>query len=253
VNPRHHLRRVLYAEPLARLAEKYLEAYAAWRHLGAGAPSREWFDHRADLHLFRRSRLAYWAERGVYAREVMFDGCRVLDLCCGDGFYPFHFYSSVAGHIDAVDVDPGAIAHAREYYSLPGIAYARLDVARDSFPDTEYDVITWDGAIEHFTPDEIQSVLGKCASAMVPGGVLHGMTILVDERSTNPWHENEFRTETELERAIGTVFPHVSSFETIYPDRHNIYFRASLEGGRLGRFAEKSCANAGDLSGETRR
>jgi ubiquinone/menaquinone biosynthesis C-methylase UbiE len=239
VNVRHHLRRLAYTESLVQLAERYLEAYAAWRHLGTGAPSREWFDHRADLFLFRRSRLAYWAERGVYAREVMFDGCRVLDLCCGDGFYPFHFYSSVAGHIDAVDVDPGAITHARKRYSLPSITYTHLDVARDPFPGSQYDVITWDGAIEHFTPDEIRSVLERCASAMTPRGVLHGMTVLVDERSTNPWHEHEFRSATDVEEMLRTAFTHASSFETVYPDRHNIYFRASFSQERLGRFADR--------------
>ena len=188
-----HARRLLYSsgvllfnEPLMRLAEQYLRRYYVFdtqRLWGGPYPPPEWFDHRADLFRWSELRVPFWVERGVFSREVMFEGCRVLDLCCGDGFYPYHFYSGIASHVDAVDRDHTAIAHARKWHSHPKISYVQLDVVTDDLPGTDYDydVITWDAAIEHFSTDQIRIVLKKCVEALkTPGG---GVERLYNHRS----------------------------------------------------------------------
>lgn len=230
-----------FNEPLMRLAELYLRRYYTWNTQRLwGGPQRppEWFDHRADLYRWSELRNPLWVERGVFSREVMFEGCRVIDLCCGDGFFPYHFYAEIASHVDAVDRDPAAIAHARKWHSHPKINYVQMDVVTDDFPGTDYDVITWDAAIEHFSLDQIRIVLKKCVKALkTPGGVLNGYTIIAHSSvKSHPEHQHEFSSATELKDLLAEFFPFVGTMETEYPERHNVYFRAAFDSTRLRRF-----------------
>src|SRR5262249_15858040 len=144
--------RAIYNPLFAWLAERYLQDFydyevkRLWSHPG-GPP--EWFDHRADLYRWSRLKVPFWVERGVFCREVMFQGWRVLDLCCGDGFYADHFYSGTASLIDAMDKDEKAISHARKWHNDPKIHFRCGDIVADEFPLREYDVVCWDAAIEH--------------------------------------------------------------------------------------------------------
>ena len=232
---------VVFSETPMRLAETYLRHYYAYDTARLwGGPNRppEWFDHRADLYRWSELRNPLWLERGVFSREVMFEGCRVLDLCCGDGFYPFYFYSGIASHVEAVDRDPTAIAHACKWHSHPRIKYTQINVVSEQLPGTDYDVITWDAAIEHFSTDQIRAVLGKCTSALrVPRGLLCGYTILARAPAqSHPDHQHEFGSAAELRQLLSTFFPFVGIVETEYPTRHNLYFRAAFDLGRLRRF-----------------
>ena len=234
------IRQLTFNEPVMRFAESYLRRYYAYHtsRLWSRSHPPEWFDHRADLYRWAELRVPFWVERGVFSREVMFQGCRVLDLCCGDGFYPYYFYSGTASQIDAVDRDPTAIIHARKWHGHPTIRYVQQDLIADEFPDTDYDVITWDGAIEHFSLDEIRQVLQKCVKAMkTPYGVLNGYTIIArDSGKSHPDHQHEFCSAEELKNLLRESFPFVGTLETKYPERHNLYFRAALHSDRLRRF-----------------
>ena len=70
----------------------------------------------------------------MFARGLMFQGCRVLDLFCGDGFYAYRFYAEVASHVDAIDRDPRAIQHAERHWSDPRIVHHLGDVVRAPLP-----------------------------------------------------------------------------------------------------------------------
>ena len=232
---------MVFNERLMRSAESYLRRYYSHdtdRLWGGRAAPPEWFDHRADLYRFTELRVPFWTERGVFSREVMFGGCRVLDLCCGDGFYPYCFYSGTVSHIDAVDIDPASIAHARKWHNRPNITFAELDIVKDEFPETDYDVIVWDGAIEHFSTDNIRSILRKCAKALKAGtGVVCGYTLIARSADkSHPEHEHEFTSAAELTELLREFFPFVGTVETEYTERHNIYFRAAFQQERLRRF-----------------
>jgi SAM-dependent methyltransferase len=222
-----------------RLAELYLCRYYAYdtqRLWGGPHPPPEWFDHRADLYRWSDTRNTLWVERGVFSREVMFEGCRVLDLCCGDGFYPYHFYAEIASRVDAVDRDRSALEHARKWHPHPKINYIQLDAFRDDFPGTDYDVIIWDGAIEHFSTSDQETVLKKCVDVLRPSGVLCGYTLIArSSLKSHPEHEHEFSSAVELKSLLNKFFPFVGTIETEYPERHNIYFRAASQGNRLRR------------------
>src|SRR5690348_13321606 len=82
-----------------------LQFQAEWRV----PPEPEWFDHLIDQHwkwCETRNPLSW--ERGVMGMLAMEPGCRVLDLCCGGGFFAYHFFSSKASSVLSVDFDQAA-------------------------------------------------------------------------------------------------------------------------------------------------
>lgn len=230
----------LYNPVLMTGAERYLSSgfrvntELAW----SSANPPEWFDHRADLYQFRQNRNPLWAERGVLSREPMFAGCRVLDMCCGDGFYSYHFFASTAAHVDAIDFDAPAIEQAHRLYALDNVSYAVSDIRTDEFPSPRYDVIVWDGAIEHFALAEMAHILDRCRRHLEPErGVLTGYTIVADPHGpSHPDHEHEFESAQELADVLLSVFPFVAVLENESPGRRNLYFRASSSAERLDAF-----------------
>ena len=232
------IRNNFYNEPSMRVAERYLRSFYRWDTYRRWRlhDTPEWFDHRADLFRFSEERRPYFLERGVYARELLPREGRVLDLCCGDGFYPFHFYAETASHVDACDWDESALEHARHWHAHPRISYSRRDIIVDDFPDRDYDLVVWDGAIEHFALDDINTVLEKVGAVLGSSGVLCGYTILNDGPVMHPDHSHEFGSADELAEALLAVFPAAATLETEYQDRRNVYFRAASTEQALGGF-----------------
>jgi cyclopropane fatty-acyl-phospholipid synthase-like methyltransferase len=155
-------------------------------------------------------------------------GCNVLELCCGDGFNAHYFYSIRAGSILSVDFDPKAVNYANKHFSAPNVSYALADI-RTQMPEGTFDNIVWDAAIEHFTETEIASVMADIKKRLRPDGILSGFTIVerTDGKKMLVHHEYEFKSKEDLARFFLPHFKNVKVFETIYPDRHNLYFWAS--------------------------
>lgn len=198
---------------------------------GAAPPS--WFDHRIDLH-YQWPHNLFWLERGFFARRHMFEGCTVLDLFCGDGFYEKYFYASIAGRIDAVDKDSRAITHANSIHSDPKVTYWQKDAINDGFPHATYDVVTWFEGIEHLSESECMGLMMRIKDAVGDGGILVGSTPLVaqDQRGKGNWeHQHEFETVTEVQSLLENYFSDVRTEMTVYPElkagtRRTAYFSA---------------------------
>lgn len=190
-------------------------------------PNPEWFDHFIELHYYWGAyRIPYGWERGIFNLLAMRQGANVLELCCGDGFNAYHFYSIRAGHILSVDFDPVAIEHAKRNFSLGNVEYRVSDI-RSDMPGGVFDNVLWDGAIEHFTVDEIDNLLASIKSRLTDRGVLSGHTIVRRSEKSHHDHEHEFESAQELANALRHHFRHVRVIETVYPTRHNLYFFAS--------------------------
>lgn len=238
--------RVVFNDLALGVSLRYVRAYFRWYFWAHyhRLTDREWFDHRINLYRWTPDTGdTYWLERGVYVRELLAPGCRVLDLCCGDGFYPYHFYVQQADQVDAVDRDARAITAARRQYAHPRLTYHVADVVTDPWPDATYDVISWDAAVEHFGGAELDTVVGKCRDALGADGVLCGTTPLVRDASPhqdsdNPFHAHDYTSAGELEAMLRRFFAYVAVFATRHPTRENLYFRASQSRDRLGRFAQ---------------
>jgi SAM-dependent methyltransferase len=192
-------------------------------------PLPEFYEHKIGMFWgWGPTRQAYWVERGVFSLLTMAQGCKVLELCCGDGFNAHHFYSCRAGSILAVDFDPKAINYARRNFKAPNVTYEVADI-RTQMPEGPFDNIIWDGAIEHFTAEEIHDLVIAIRKRLSPNGTVSGYTFV--EASTGKpkfvHHEIEFQSPADLARFFYPHFRNVKVFETMYSDRTNLYFWAS--------------------------
>jgi cyclopropane fatty-acyl-phospholipid synthase-like methyltransferase len=152
-----------------------------------------------------------------------------LELCCGDGFNAYSFYSKRVKSIVAVDFNAKAIAYARRNFPAANISYRAADI-RNEMPEGDFDNIIWDAAIEHFTEDEIANLMRAIRRRLdARGGILSGYTIVErdDGKKHLHQHEYEFRSKDDLARFLKPHFRNVTVFETLYPERHNLYFWAS--------------------------
>ncbi len=195
-------------------------------------PQPEWFDHFCDQYYwFRRDRNPLWAERGLFGLLAMKQGAEVLELCCGDGFNSYHFYSGRAKSIISVDFDKAAIPHAKKYNTAPNATFQLCDIRYD-MPEGKFDNIVWDAAIEHFTEKEIDKIMMDLKNRLKKGGVVSGYTLVENHAGPHKalsHHEYEFKSKEDLRRFFEPHFKNVKVFETIYPIRHNLYFFASDE------------------------
>jgi SAM-dependent methyltransferase len=199
-----------------------------------GVDNPEYFDHFLEQHYtWRREQHAVGWERGVLS-AIALDSFvaegkpKVLELCCGDGFNTFHFYSVKADSVVAVDFDERAIAAARRNNSASNISYRVCDI-RSEIPQGRFDNVIWDAAIEHFTEDETNKILLSIKSSLTESGVLSGYTLLEQEEGEMHLHqhEREFTDMNDLARVLLPHFRNVHILHTSSPSRENLYFFAS--------------------------
>ena len=193
------------------------------------ADNPEYFDHFLNQNfMWRRTRESFPLERGVWSSFAIMPGAKVLDLCCGDGFNSFHFYSGRTESVSAVDFDSHAIRWARRHYRAPNLSFECLDI-RQSLPQGPFDNIVWDAAIEHFTEVEISTLMLSIKESMTDTGILSGYTIVErhDGEKSLHQHEYEFHDKEDLARFLTPHFSRVQVFETTFPSRTNLYFYAT--------------------------
>jgi cyclopropane fatty-acyl-phospholipid synthase-like methyltransferase len=129
----------------------------------------------------------------------------------------------------ACDFDPKAIRTAKRKNAVSNVEFRLADI-RHQMPEGKFENIIWDAAIEHFTVEETATILSNIRDRLTSSGILSGHTIV--ERSTREkqlfvHHEFEFKSKEDLLRILSPYFKNVFVFETIYPERHNLYFYAS--------------------------
>lgn len=180
-----------------------------------------WFDHRIDELLWPRN--IFWVERGVLARLYLPLGGRVLDVCCGDGYFSDVFWADTAGSIDALDRDPAALAVARRRHSRSNIAFTCADI-RKPLSGSGYDLICFFEAIEHLSAEDARAVVARLRAALAEGGHIVGSTLQVAPEArgkANREHDNEFESADQLRDFLG---PDATVFMTYHPLRTTIYF-----------------------------
>lgn len=191
-------------------------------------PLPENFDHRIDLFFcWLQSRNPQWLERGVYS-ALCLKGGKVLELCCGDGFNARNFYSLVSQSVLGCDFDPVILKRARRNSKGTNVSFVQADI-RTNMPVGIFDNVVWDAAIEHFSPAEIDAIMKNIKNRLSPGGILSGHTVAASEKGQISflYHEYEFSNKEDLRIFLMPYFKNVLVFETVYPQRHNLYFWAS--------------------------
>jgi SAM-dependent methyltransferase len=198
------------------------------------------FDHRIDSFGFATGTYhGFGLFRGFFAAELVRDGDRVLDIGCGDGFFTRRFFTERGATVDAIDVEPTAIAHAQRHNASPQIRYRLQDAVTEPFPADAYDVVVWDSAIGHFPPDTTDRMLAKIRAALADGGAFVGSESLGFQGED---HLQFFQSPEDLAELLGRHFPHVVVRELEYrlsPDlvRREAFWRCSVDPQRLDRAA----------------
>lgn len=156
-------------------------------------------------------------ERGAFLRERIGTGKRVLDIGCRDGALTAAY--AAGNEVLGLDIDSVALARAKEAL---GIETRQTDLNGDwDVMAGAYDAVVAAEVVEHlYYPD---TVFGKIASALKPGGVLLGTVpnafslmnraryLLKQKRNTpmmDPTHINHF-TVAELRGALSAHFEEV--------------------------------------------
>src|SRR5882762_3311627 len=107
-------------------------------------PQPEWFDHYCDqFYQFRITQNPLWVERGTFGLLAIKQGANILELCCGDGFNAYHFYSIRANEIISVDFDKNVIQHAKKYNQAKNVEFKLCDI-RNEMPEGIFDNVVWD-------------------------------------------------------------------------------------------------------------
>ena len=225
----------LFIAPLSSLCQKYLSRYYKRLFFEQWNRSNKphWYYHRIDLYRWPNHLNPNWTERGIYSKEVMFPGCKVLDIGCGDGFYARFFYATTASHIDCIDIEQEAIDHARRYHCHPNIRYFKLDAVKEDFPEKEYDVICLDSSIGHLSSEQIDILVHKIREAMGKSGVFTGSEVCETPDNQSWDHQIALASEEELQQLLGKYFSHVFTLYLESPGRQNVYFRCGEDKRRL--------------------
>lgn len=224
------------SQTIASLCERYLSLFwqMKYQEIRANYPHPVWHPHRLALATWPEHRNCHFLERGVYSNQVIAQGDTVLDMCCGDGFYSYFFFSNKAEHVDAIDIDEAALAHAQEYHSHPKISYHRSDIVKDPFPRKSYNVVIWDSAIRRLNREHMDIVFEKITHVLRPtNGVFSCYEIF--EGSEKPIDFITPLTSQQLIQMLQKYFPSVQWVETVTPGRHNYYFHCYMKRGGPSR------------------
>jgi SAM-dependent methyltransferase len=202
------------------------------------------FDHRIGAFGFATGKgTPFGYYRGYYAAEVMRSADRVLDIGCGDGFFARRFFSPRCAAVDAVDIEPSAIAHALQYNGASNVTYTVLDAVTEQFPSERYDVIVWDGGLGHVTADAAHRVFAKIKDALAPDGIFVGSESLGYEGHD---HLQFFSAEEDL---CALFEPHFSivllrrlDYQLRGLTRQEAFWRSGSSRVRIDEAAWTSCA-----------
>jgi len=154
----------------------------------------------------------YWYRRHLAVYEWIAERCRgldVVDMACGEG-YGSAVLARRAARVTGVDANPEAHEHARLRYSAPGVSFVRDLI--DSYSEP-CDAVVFLQTIEH-VPDPA-AVLAHIRGMLRTGGTAYVSTPNVltlaaegAQRSDNPWHVREYRSE-EFRALCEACFHHV--------------------------------------------
>jgi len=198
------------------------------------------YNHRMGMSQFVFGEVThgpYAYYRGFHAAQVIQDGDKLLDIGCGDGFFTKRFFSAKCSHVDGIDIEPSAIRCAERENSAENVKYHLMDAVQVEFPTREYNVIVWDGAIGHFSPDTLQTMMSKIVNALSPNGVFVGSESLGDEGVD---HLTRFDSLDDFGSLFSKYFRYVELSSIDYGlsnnfIRHEAYWRCANGPDRLQR------------------
>lgn len=193
-----------------------------------GYQEPEWFDHRHHLLNLDRFFGDYWAIPASDVVACLPWGGSLLELCSGDGFYPYYFYRTRAKEIICVEFDKEVYNHAKRCHSSPNIDYILQSVLEYEPNPNYFDVVSIRGAIEHFNEDEQILIFEKAYQALKSRGWFCGDTPAANPNPSQKHlshHEHEYKDEYELKQQLEKVFEVVHTYKVVSKDRVNLFWK----------------------------
>jgi 2-polyprenyl-3-methyl-5-hydroxy-6-metoxy-1,4-benzoquinol methylase len=139
-------------------------------------------------------------------------GKRVLDHGCGSG-YGAALLAETAREVQAVDVDEGAIDHARQRFQRGNLTFGRIHpTAPLPFPDGAFETVVSFQVFEHVR--NVAHYLSETRRVLEPGGSLllatpdRTLRLLPLQKPWNRWHVREYSART-LTKVLSRFFSHV--------------------------------------------
>ena len=161
--------------------------------------------------LWRRIKYALTPQQDIYkSLKEKLAGASVLEVGFGTGAGVLQ-YAMVANHVDAIEVDPGAVHFAREMFPLSNVQWIEADITK-YVPGNNYDFVVMIETLEHV--GNWEAALGMCEFLLEPGGylIMSARNANADLRRWKDLHEREW-TAPELLDALGEFFPQVYIYD----------------------------------------
>jgi ubiquinone/menaquinone biosynthesis C-methylase UbiE len=186
----------------------------------------EYFDQRIQF----LNQETYCADHFIVASAKMLEAIPldgvVLDLCCGNGYQPWAFWSKRASKVVAVDYDKNAIKQAKNIHKKANIEYVEANILEYDFGIDKYNTVMMRGAIEHFSVANQIVICKNIAKALKLTGCFCGDTPLNPKNNSKllTHHENEWSTPQEAEAVLKAAFSNVQTMVMPSRDRTTIYW-----------------------------
>jgi SAM-dependent methyltransferase len=221
------VRKLLARDDVGPVLSAVERGYWALKHRAdwSGDDVPHWYDHRIDRGRWSETGDSFWLDRGVLNRLVMKSGDAVLDVGCGDGFYEKHFYAAVVAHVDAIDGDAGAIAHAQRVHAAANVRFLAQDVAAP-FPSSRYDVAVTDQCLQYLEANVRDALLARLAAA---ASLVCGSTVAFAAPRTRIGERSALADDAALRAALAPHFAHVTTRAVRGREVTALYFRASRD------------------------
>ena len=151
----------------------------------------------------------HW-HRYAFARRYV-AGKRVLDVACGEG-YGSALLASVASTVIGIDIDAGAVAHARTAYAaLANVRFDEGSAASLPLADGSIDAVVSFETIEHLPRADQPRMMQEIARVLAAGGVLvmsapNPVEYSAARNYRNPFHLYE-PDRAELSALLASAFP----------------------------------------------
>jgi SAM-dependent methyltransferase len=160
-------------------------------------------------------------------------GKEVLDAACGVGYGTAALSTSAKRAVGA-DVDPDAIAYAREHYAADNVEFVVADLLDTPFADASFDVVASFETIEHLR--EPATFVEHVTRVLRDDGVFVVSTPRVEVTTSspeNPFHEVEF-SRADFEELLRRHFGEVELWgqRRRQTTRHRLMQRADVLGLR---------------------
>lgn len=126
-----------------------------------------------------------------FAAEIDLGGrTHLLDIGGGPGTYAIHFCQANprlrATLFDRSTTEPIAAATVRQYGMEERIRFTSGDFTTDPLPKGDYDVVWMSHVLHGLGPDASTALIGKCAEALTPGGMILIHDFFLDETKDGP-------------------------------------------------------------------